>query len=181
LPSMTVRNQAMQQDTSRLLRPTLPALTTTLRLLWLMMLTSIVLLVGIAEISAPSSRRGEKIVFEIIAGLVIVIIVSRTIMRRRYVLRGAQQLAKDPTNLGALRRWQTGYILGFAQSAAIAMFGLSLRFMGFTFGEVAPFYAVGFALMLFSRPRAPLEDGWTRDSRTDGHFVLSTISTPPDA
>jgi FtsH-binding integral membrane protein len=122
------------------------------------MLASIGLLVGIGEISAPT-RRGEKIVVEIIAGLVIVIIVSRTIMRRKYVFRGAQPLAEDPTNVHALRRWQTGCILGVAQSEAIATFGLSLRFMGFTLREVAPFYAAGFVLMIFSGPRAPLENG----------------------
>jgi hypothetical protein len=59
-----------------------------------------------------------------------------------------------------LRRWQTGCILGFAQSEAIERrVGLSLRFMGFTLREVAPFYAAGFVLMIFSGPRAPLENG----------------------
>ena len=52
-------------------------------------------------------------------------------------------------------RWQTGYILGFAQSEAIALFGLSLRYMGFTLREVSPFYVVGFVLMLLSWPRVP--------------------------
>ena len=80
-------------------------------------------------------------------------------MSRKYVVRGAQQLAKDPTNLQALKCWQTGHILGFAQSEAIAMFALNPRFMGFTLWEVAPFYVAGFVLMLFSNPRAPLENG----------------------
>jgi F0F1-type ATP synthase membrane subunit c/vacuolar-type H+-ATPase subunit K len=35
----------------------------------------------------------------------------------------------------------------------LALFGFVLRFMGFTLSEVAPFYVVGFALMLLFGPR----------------------------
>jgi hypothetical protein len=44
----------------------------------------------------------------------------------------------------------------YALSEAIAIFGLLLRFIGFSFSHVASFYVAGFILLLFFGPRRPV-------------------------
>ena len=74
---------------------------------------------------------------------------------RLFVLRSETTLADRAEDTTALKRWCRGYIFTYALCETVAMFGLVLRFMGFTLSEVAPFYVVGFALMLLFGPRRP--------------------------
>jgi hypothetical protein len=119
------------------------------------MLISIVLLVTVGEYSAIQRPKPAMSFFRAIAVVAIGLVVSCLILRRKYVVRPAQQLLQEPTDAAALKRWQTGHILHYSMSEAIALYGLVLRFQGFTLSEVLPFYVVGFVLMLFGRPRAP--------------------------
>jgi hypothetical protein len=72
---------------------------------------------------------------------------------RLFVLRSEATLADHPEDASALKRWRAGYIYTYALCETLALFGFVLRFMGFTLSEVAPFYVVGFALMLLFSPR----------------------------
>jgi F0F1-type ATP synthase membrane subunit c/vacuolar-type H+-ATPase subunit K len=72
---------------------------------------------------------------------------------RLFVLRSEAILADHPEDTTALKRWRTGYIFTYTLCETVALFGFVLRFMGFTLSEVAPFYVVGFALMLLFSPR----------------------------
>jgi F0F1-type ATP synthase membrane subunit c/vacuolar-type H+-ATPase subunit K len=74
---------------------------------------------------------------------------------RLFVLRSEVILADHPEDTAALKRWRTGYIITYALCETLALFGFVLRFIGFTLSEVAPFYVVGFALMLLFGPRRP--------------------------
>jgi F0F1-type ATP synthase membrane subunit c/vacuolar-type H+-ATPase subunit K len=74
---------------------------------------------------------------------------------RLFVLRSEVILADHHEDTAALKRWRTGYIITYALCETLALFGFVLRFMGFTLSEVAPFYVVGFALMLLFGPRQP--------------------------
>jgi hypothetical protein len=76
-------------------------------------------------------------------------------LRRLLVLRSEATLAAQPNDPAALNRWRSGYIITYALCEAVALFGLVLRILGFTLLQVAPFYLVGFVLMLFFRPRLP--------------------------
>lgn len=74
---------------------------------------------------------------------------------RLFVLRSEATLAVQPDDAAALNRWRSGYIIVYALSEAVALIGLLLRILGFTLSQVAPFYLVGFVLMLLfgtSRP-----------------------------
>jgi len=122
------------------------------------MLASIVILAAVTEISTRTIQPMPKRVFAVIAGLCVAIVIVKSVVRRVYVAQGAYLLAKDRTDLQALKRWRTGHIYCFALSEAVAMFGLVLQ-GGFTLREVAPFYVAGFILMLFSRPITPPENG----------------------
>jgi hypothetical protein len=72
---------------------------------------------------------------------------------RLFVLRSEAVLAAQPDDAAALRRWRSGFIITYGLSEAAAMFGLVLRIMGFSLSEVAPFYLVGFVLLLLFSPR----------------------------
>jgi len=76
-------------------------------------------------------------------------------VRRLFVLRSEAILAEQADDPAALKRWRTGYIITYALCETVALFGFVLRFVGFTLSQVAPFYLVGFALMLAFGPRPP--------------------------
>ena len=77
--------------------------------------------------------------------------------RRKLVLGSELMLATQPDDRGALGRWRAGYIITWALCESIVLYGLALRFMGFTFVQVLPFLGAGFVLMLFFSPRKPVE------------------------
>ena len=58
----------------------------------------------------------------------------------------------------ALARWRVGYVVIYALSLSIALYGLVLPFMGFPMSAVAPFLLAGFALILFFRSMAVPKD-----------------------
>jgi len=73
------------------------------------------------------------------------------------ILQSEATLRTGATDVGTLNRWRSGYIVTYALSESLALFGLILRFMGFNLVQVAPFYLAGFILMLFFGPRQPSE------------------------
>ena len=76
-------------------------------------------------------------------------------VRRLFVLRSEAALAEQPEDSVALKRWRAGYIFTYALCETVALFGFVLRILGFTLSQVAPFYLVGFVLMLVFGPRRP--------------------------
>jgi hypothetical protein len=77
-------------------------------------------------------------------------------VRRIFVLRSEATLAAQPEDSVALNRWRVGYIISYVLSETVALFGLVLRIQGgFTLSQVAPFYLVGFVLILLFGPRRP--------------------------
>jgi F0F1-type ATP synthase membrane subunit c/vacuolar-type H+-ATPase subunit K len=136
--------------------PSLSFLVKSLRTIWLGMLASIVLLVGVAEKSAPKSHgRTNWILFEVIAGVVGAIAIASMAIRRRYIGRALPQLVEDPTDTKALKRWQTGHIIHFALSESMPLYGLVLRYQGFTLPQVAAFYFAGIGFMVLGYPKDP--------------------------
>jgi hypothetical protein len=71
------------------------------------------------------------------------------------VLRAEEALVRNEQDALSLARWRSGYVLIYALCEAVALYGLVLRFMGFTLTQVAPFYVVGFVLLFFFSPRRP--------------------------
>jgi FtsH-binding integral membrane protein len=80
------------------------------------------------------------------------------VMRRTLVLPSESALRSRPDDTASLNRWRTGYIITYALSEALALFGLVLRLTGFTLSQVAPFYIAGFVLLLFFSPRPRLAE-----------------------
>lgn len=132
----------------------LPAAIEFVRNLWLLMLTSIPLLVGAVELLKPPERHHSRTLLIAITVVAILCTVSWVSIRLRFIRRAGLQLLQNPVHDPALKRLRVGYIISFMLSEAVALYGINLRFRGFTLTEVAPFYIAGLLLMIFSAPRA---------------------------
>ncbi len=123
-----------------------------LQTLRIALLVSIALYVFVGERLATPGAPDRNLYFAIT--LVAITIVGMIFaVWRLFVLRSAAILADQPDNAAALKRWRTGYIFTYGLCETLALFGFVLCFMGFTLSEVAPFYVVGFVLVLLFSPR----------------------------
>jgi hypothetical protein len=77
------------------------------------------------------------------------------VMRRKFVQRSEVLLAAQPADAAALKRWRAWHLITYWMCQAVAFYGILLRFLGFAFFQVAPFYLAGFILLVFYVPRAP--------------------------
>jgi F0F1-type ATP synthase membrane subunit c/vacuolar-type H+-ATPase subunit K len=118
------------------------------------LLVSIALYVFLGErIERSITRAPDRNVYFAITLVAITTVGMVFAVWRLFVLRSEAILADHPEDATALKRWRTGYIFTYALCETVALFGFVLRFMGFTLSEVAPFYVVGFALILLFSPR----------------------------
>jgi hypothetical protein len=120
------------------------------------LLVSIALYVFIGErIERSTQSAPDRNIYFVVTLVAITTVGIIFAVWRLFVLRSETTLADRAEDTTALKRWCRGYIFTYALCETVAMFGLVLRFMGFTLSEVAPFYVVGFALMLLFGPRRP--------------------------
>jgi hypothetical protein len=126
----------------------------TLKIIWGALLSAVlvyVYLCAIASVKAlpnPVLFRGIVIVA---AGEVVVLF----LLRQRLLTQATEVLRTQPDDNSALGKWRSGNILSWALGLSIALYGLVLRYMGFDFRQVVPFFAVGFCLILLLPPRRP--------------------------
>jgi hypothetical protein len=129
------------------------------RLIQIAMLLSVAMLVVVGEIVGSIPRLSNPTLFYALSLATITIVGVILVVRRTLVLQSAVTLAARPNDVATLNRWRAGYVMTYALSEAIAMFGLVLRVIGFSLSQVASFYIAGFILLVFFGPRrpAPLE------------------------
>lgn len=77
------------------------------------------------------------------------------VIRTKMVGRFEALLTAQPEDKLVLSKWRSAYVLMWALCEAIALYGLTLRYLGFTMIQVIPFFAVGFVLMLVLPARRP--------------------------
>ena len=126
-----------------------------LRVVQTAMLASVVLYVLLAARFGPGPQKTMPVVLYAIAAVAVSISVGIFIVRRVMVVRAENVLSANAEASGALNRWRAGHIIILALSETIAIHGLVLRFVGFRFSQVLPFFAASFILMLFFGPRRP--------------------------
>jgi hypothetical protein len=125
-----------------------------IRALQIAMLSAIVIYVLVGEL-VGSSRSADPITYYVLSLATITIVGVILVVRRTLVRQSESMLAMRPGDALTLNRWRAGYIMTYALSEAIAMFGLVLRILGFSLSQVLSFYVAGFALLLFFGPRRP--------------------------
>jgi hypothetical protein len=126
------------------------------RLIQIAMLLSVGMFVVAGEMVGSIPKLSDPTLFYALSLATITIVGVILVVRRTLVLQSAVTLATRPNDLATLNRWRAGYVMTYALSEAIALFGLVLRLIGFTLSQVASFYIAGFILLLFFGPRRPV-------------------------
>jgi hypothetical protein len=127
-----------------------------LRVLQLAMLGSILLYAVVGELAGPGARAVNPSLIYIFTTIGVAIVGIIFVVRRTLVLRSAENLAANPDDSLTLNHWKTGYVATYALCETLAVFGIVLRFMGFTLQQSLPFYAGGLVLLLFFGPQKPV-------------------------
>ena len=127
-----------------------------LRVIKIAFLVSIGVYVLIGELVGPHGKiTGKPTLFYGISVVSILTIGVILVVRRTLVLHSEAMLKNVSNEEAIVNRWKTGYIVTYALSEALALFGLIVRMTGFSFSQAVTFYIPGFVLMLFFRPRQP--------------------------
>ena len=128
----------------------------TLRAVRIALLVSIVLYAFVGEqIARPATRPPNPLLFYVLTFVAVTTVGMVFFMRRLFVFPAQADLATQPGNGAALNRWRSGYVLTYALSEAVALFGFILRMLGFSLSQILPFYIAAFALILLFAPRVP--------------------------
>jgi hypothetical protein len=126
-----------------------------LRAVQAVMLLAIVLYVLLGEKMGSIPRMTDPTIFYALSMVTVTIVGVILVVRRTLVAQSATILRSRPEDAATLGRWRAGYVMTYALSEAIALFGLVLRMIGFSLSQVAPFYIAGFILLFFFWPRRP--------------------------
>ncbi len=101
----------------------------------------------------------NPMVFYAITVMAVAIVGTVFLVRWKAIRSAEELLAKATTpNPAADLRWRKGHVVCFMLCEAIGLYGLVLRFMGFSLSQAWPFYVAAIVLMLYLRPRSPLSN-----------------------
>ena len=127
-----------------------------LRVVQVGMSGAIAVFIVVGEAIGSVSHVSNMTMFYVLSMVTVTIVGVILVVRRTLITQSANTLASHPSDAATLGRWRIGYVMTYALSEAIALFGVVLRLTGFTFSQVVPFYAAGFILLIFFGPRNPL-------------------------
>jgi hypothetical protein len=125
-----------------------------LRTIWMALLASIAIYFLVA-LHAPARSEGTPVMLFALAATSFALAVVVFVIRRKMLAATEALAASHPDDKVALSRWRTAYIIVWALCEMIAMYGLVLRYLGFSIFQAAPFFASGFLLILLQGPRRP--------------------------
>jgi len=102
----------------------------------------------------PATAKPNLLLLRGLGFLAIVDVILVFVIRRILVFPAEAVLQNQPQDTKALARWKAGYIVAYAVSMSIALYGLVLHFFGFPLGQVVPLLLASFALFVFLGPKA---------------------------
>ena len=126
----------------------------TVRLIQIAMLVSVGICAAVGEVVGPRLTTDAKTLYAI-SFASISLVGAILVVRKTMVLQSEAELRDKPGDPVTLARWKTGYIVTYVLCESLALFGLLLRIMGFTFTHVWPYYAGSVVMMLLFWPRLP--------------------------
>jgi hypothetical protein len=127
-----------------------------LRVVQWTMLGSIVLYAVVGKIISFATHPADSSLSYVFTTAGVALVGMIFVVRRTLVLRPAEDLSSRPDDSISLSHWKSGYIATYALCEALALLGLVLRFLGFSFQQSLPFYVASFVLLLFFGPRKPI-------------------------
>jgi hypothetical protein len=75
------------------------------------------------------------------------------VLVRKTMLGKAERRSELSQRESAMRLWLVGHIVPFCMAEAVVLFGLVIRFLGATFKQALPLYALGIAVLLMNAPQ----------------------------
>jgi hypothetical protein len=126
-----------------------------LRTVHISFLVASVLIIYVGETAAPRDSAAIKssvfYALAIAAGLAALF--GWTFQRKMSAAAEQQAISGMPIELAALQRRQVGYMIAFACSLSVTLYGFVLLFLGATRTQIVPLYVVGIVLLLYFTPR----------------------------
>lgn len=102
----------------------------------------------------PSTAKPNLVLLRGLGFLAVLDVIFVFVIRRILVFPAEAVLPNQPQDTKSLARWKAGYIVTYALSMSIALYGLVLHFFGFPLGQVVPLLLASFALFIFLGPKA---------------------------
>ncbi len=125
-----------------------------MRLIYAVLLVALAAYIYLPEWLHPHpSTSPDRIMLYAIMGMAVANVVVIFVMRRVLISPVETILVSDRENKAAQARWRVGQITTFALCLSVGLFGMMLRFIGFTLTEVLPLYLLSIALLLYFYPR----------------------------
>jgi hypothetical protein len=100
----------------------------------------------------PSTAKPNLALLRAFGFLAIIDVILVFVIRRILVLPAEAALQNQPSDAKALVRWKMGYLVTYALSLSIALYGLALHFFGISLRQVLPLLLASFALLVFLGP-----------------------------
>jgi hypothetical protein len=111
----------------------------------------------VAEIGRASGSSNWTLRHWLVTGVALYAALLGFRFRYRMTRRSGEALAKDASNLKALRQWEVANLIGLAMANCVALWGLVIRMvLGGTLWQASLFYAAGLFLLLLFTPRLPM-------------------------
>jgi hypothetical protein len=129
----------------------------TIRILHIVFLTTIALFAVVGElVSLEATLNAEMLrMMRIVLLLMLAAMFGFAFFIRRTKVEASEEaLMRNRDDAQALAKWHAGNMLTFVTCESMALFGLVMRLLSGSWAEAAPFFAVGFALLLIWTPRA---------------------------
>jgi hypothetical protein len=126
-----------------------------LRVLHAALLLSVLLYAFIGEQVGPKQAKDVTQIQLAVMLASVVSVVILFVVRRKMVAPAEAALRSNAQDAAANGRWRAGYIMSFALSEAIGLYGMVVRMTGGTFRQALPFYAASILLLLIFRPKVP--------------------------
>ena len=122
------------------------------------MLVSILIYVFLIWRIPARSHPQNSTIYAALTVLALSSVVVLFALRRFFAARLLAALSANLEDTAALVQWRASYVISYAVSESIAIYGLLLHFLGFSMKQVAPFLIAGFLLILFLAPSLPKPD-----------------------
>ncbi len=106
---------------------------------------------------APVRPSPQPLFFNLIALVAVVEAVVAFFVRGKLISNAEGLWRDNPNTKPALARWFTANIAPWAMCLSVAMYGIVLRYVGYSFRSVAAFFVAGALLMFSFSPRRPEE------------------------
>lgn len=115
------------------------------------------LYVWIGTIAAPKDASPvDPTIYAVLGATALFAAIAAFMFKAKMTDRAEERMRENAVpDTKLLLQWRAGYIIAFACSEAVVLFGFVLLFLGATQYQALPFYVVGIMLLLLFTPRRP--------------------------